>query len=188
MGTQSEAQSAATVLKFSSAREGGVGDALPAGTVRVYMKDARGQPQFIGENMIGHTPGGSNLSIKTGEAFDVKIQPFVEKREKILADEWDKSLRYRIVSSTGREETVTVERQKEFWRTTMRYVVTNAKSQPVTVDLIQSGLNQYWYWQDDRIISETVKGKQINANERWWEVPVPANGETTLTVVFESRY
>ncbi|MFX8778143.1 hypothetical protein ABTM50_19835, partial [Acinetobacter baumannii] len=38
-------QSAASVLKFSTAREAGLGDALPAGTVRVYMKDARGQPQ-----------------------------------------------------------------------------------------------------------------------------------------------
>ncbi len=188
MGSQNQAQSAATVLKFSSAREGGVGDALPAGTVRVYMKDARGQAQFIGENQIPHTPGGSNLGLKTGEAFDVKVQPFVDKREKITTDEWEKSLRYRITRSNGSSETVTVDTQKEFWRTTMRYVVTNAKPSPVTVDVIQSGLNQYWYWQDDRISSESVKGEQLNTNERLWKVPVPANGETVLTVVFESRY
>jgi hypothetical protein len=188
MDSQDEARSASSVLKFSSSRQGGIGDAMPAGTVRVYMKDARGQPQFIGENAIGHTPGGSNLAIKTGEAFDVKVQPFVEKREKITSDEWEKTVRYRIVSSTGRNETVTVERQKEYWRTTMRYVVTNAKSQPVTVDLIQSGLNRYWYWPDDRVVSETIKGEQINANERLWQVPVPANGETIVTVVFDSRY
>jgi hypothetical protein len=188
MGATDEAQSASSVLKFSSARQGGIGDAMPAGTVRVYMKDARGQPQFIGENAIGHTPGGSNLAIKTGEAFDVKVQPFVEKREKITSDEWEKTVRYKIVSSTGRNETVTVEQQKEYWRTTMRYVVTNAKPQPVTVDLIQSGLNRYWYWPDDRVVSETIKGEQINANERWWQVPVPANGETIVTVVFDSRY
>jgi hypothetical protein len=188
MGTQDQAQSAASVLKFSSSRQGGIGDAMPAGTVRVYMKDARGQPQFIGENQIGHTPGGSNLSLKTGDAFDVKVQPFLEKREKITSDEWEKSVRYRITNGNGKEETVTVERQKEYYRTTMRYVVTNAKSQPVTVDLIQSGLNQYWYAQDDQVISETIKGQQMNINERWWQVPVPANGETTVTVVFQSRY
>jgi hypothetical protein len=83
---------------------------------------------------------------------------------------------------------MTVETQKEYYRTTMRYIVTNAKSQAVTVDLIQSGLNQYWYWQDDRVVSESIKGEQLSANERLWQVPVKANGETVVTVTFESRY
>jgi hypothetical protein len=188
LGTQSEAQSAASVLKFSNSRQGGVGDAMPAGTVRVYMKDARGQAQFIGENAIGHTPGGSSLALKTGDAFDVKVQPILEKREKITPDEWEKSVRYRVTTSDGDSKTVTVETQKEYYRTTMRYIVTNAKSQAVTVDLIQSGLNQYWYWQDDRVVSESIKGEQLSANERLWQVPVKANGETVVTVTFESRY
>lgn len=188
MGAPGQAQSAATVLKFSNSRQGGIGDALPAGIVRVYMRDARGQSQFIGENAIGHMPGGSNLALKTGEAFDVKVQPFVEKREKIASDEWQRTYRFRITNSNGNTQTVTVDQQKEFWRTTMKYVVTNAKSQAVTVDLIQSGLNRYWYWADDRVISETIKGEQLTANERIWKVPVPANGETTITVVFDTRY
>ena len=188
LGTQDSAQSAATVLKFTNARDGGIGDAMPAGTVRVYMKDARGQAQFIGENAIGHTPGGSNLALKTGEAFDVKVQPVVEKREKILSDEWNRSVRYRITKANGKTETVTIDTQKEFWRTTMKYIVTNAKSSAVSVDVVQSGLNSYWYWADDRVVSESVTGEQLNANERVWKVPVPANGETTLTVVFDTRY
>jgi hypothetical protein len=188
LGTQNEAQSAASVLKFSNARQGGVGDALPTGTVRVYVKDARGQAQFIGENTIGHTPGGSNLALKTGNAFDVKVQPVLEKRETITPDEWEKSYRYRVTAANGETSTVTVDRQKVFYRTTMRYIVTNAKSQDVTVDVIQSGLNQYYYAQDDRVVSETIKGEQLSANERLWQVPVKANGETIVTVVFESRY
>jgi hypothetical protein len=96
LGAGSEAQSFATVLNFSSAKEGGLGDALPAGTVRVYMRDARGQPQFVGEDSIEHTPMGSTLALKTGEAFDVKIQPTVEKREKIDLGEWERVARYRI--------------------------------------------------------------------------------------------
>ncbi len=188
LGAQGEAQSVATVLKFTSARAGGIGDALPAGTVRVYMRDARGQAQFIGENSIPHTPGGSALGLKTGEAFDVKVQPIVEKREKITLDEWEKTGRYRITRPEGTTTTVTVEAQKEYWRTTMRYIVTNAKSQPVTVDVVQAGLNQYWYANDTRIPSESIKGEQLNANERIWKVPVPANGETVLTVSFDSRY
>jgi hypothetical protein len=116
------------------------------------------------------------------------VQPFVEKREVIKSDEWERSVRYRITNSDGKIQTVTVDTQKEFWRTTMKYLVTNAKSAPVTVDVIQSGLNRYWYWPDDRVVSETIKGEQLNANERIWKVPVPANGETTVTVVFDTRY
>ena len=113
MGTQDEPQSANTVLRFSSSREQGLGDALPAGTVRVYQRDARGNPQFVGESAIGHTPMGSELGLVTGQAFDVKVQPVVERRERV---------------SNNR------------WRTTMRYTLTNARPAPVTVDLLQSGL------------------------------------------------
>ncbi len=113
LGTQTEPQSANTVLRFSSSREQGLGDALPAGTVRVYQRDARGNPQFVGESAIGHTPMGSDLGLVTGQAFDVKVQPVVERRERINSDRW---------------------------RTTMRYTLTNARPTPVTVDLLQSGL------------------------------------------------
>jgi hypothetical protein len=111
--TQDQATSASSVLQFSSSRNAGLGDALPAGTVRVYMKDARGNAQFVGENQIGHTPMGSDIAIATGEAFDVKVQPVMEQRERVNSSRW---------------------------RTTMRYTLTNASPRAVTVDLIQSGL------------------------------------------------
>jgi hypothetical protein len=159
LGTMDEAQSAATVLRFSTSRDGGLGDALPAGTVRVYMKDAKGQPQFIGENTIGHTPMGSALGLKTGDAFDVKVRPVVEKREKIGSDRW---------------------------RTSMRYTLTNARSGAVTVDLIQAGLDNYY--NDTRILSESLKSERRSSDEAVWKVAVPANGEATVTAVFDTRY
>jgi hypothetical protein len=159
LGTMTEAQSADTVLRFSSSREGGLGDALPAGTVRVYMRDARGAPQFIGESNIGHTPMGSRLALKTGEAFDVKVQPTVVKRE-----------------SLGRDK----------WRTTMSYRVTNARANAVTVEVAQDGLDNWWH--DTKIDSETIPSERPSADEALWKVPVPANGETTVTVVFLTRY
>jgi hypothetical protein len=159
LGTQSEAQSADTVLRFSTSRDGGLGDALPAGTVRVYMKDAKGQPQFIGENQIGHTPMGSALGLKTGEAFDVKVKPVVENRERI---------------GTTR------------WKTSMRYTLTNARSTPVTIDLTQAGLDNYW--DDTRIVSESLKSERRSSDEAVWKVTVPANGEAVVTAVFDTRY
>ncbi|MDQ3139327.1 MAG: DUF4139 domain-containing protein, partial [Pseudomonadota bacterium] len=146
LGAREDGGSADTVLQFSSARNQGLGDALPAGTVRVYMKDARGRAQFVGENAIGHTPMGSGIALKTGEAFDVKVQPVVESRERM--------------SDTR-------------WRTRMRYTLTNARPQPVTVDLIQDGL-----WGDVRIVSESLASERRSADEAAWRVTVPANGET----------
>jgi hypothetical protein len=115
-------ESASSVLTFSNAAKGGLGDALPAGTVRVYMRDARGQPQFIGENRIEHTPQGSELAIRTGDAFDVKVQPTVTERTRL--------------SDTR-------------WRTKMRYTLTNARDRPVTITVIQGGVP--WWWADTRI-------------------------------------
>lgn len=188
LGKQEEAQSAASVLKFSTARQGGLGDALPAGTVRVYVRDARGQAQFIGESGIPHTPGGSALALKTGDAFDVKVQPIVVERATVLLDEWVKYARWRITEADGSVRTGEAEYQKEFYRTRMRYVVTNAKPAPVTVDVIQGGLNQWYGWRDTRVPEETIKGTQLSADERLWQVAVPANGKVTLDVTFLTRW
>ena len=113
LGSSEQPLSASSVLRFSSSRVGGLGDALPAGTVRVYQRDARGNPQFVGEHAIGHTPMGSSLSLATGEAFDVKVRSTVEERTRV---------------------------NDSRWKTRMRYTLTNAGPKPVTVDLVQDGL------------------------------------------------
>lgn len=187
LGTAEEAQSADTVLKFSNAKSGGLGDALPAGIVRVYQRDARGQPQFVGENTIGHTPMGSELGLKTGEAFDVKVRPIVEKRERITYDQWLTTSRFRLTTPDGPVigESDSL-RRETFWRTTMRYTLTNARPSPVTVDLVQAGLDNYW--DDTRLVSESLKSARKSADEAEWAVPVPANGTVVVTAVFETRY
>ncbi len=156
MATSDEPQSANTVLRFSSSRDQGLGDALPAGTVRVYQRDARGNPQFVGEHQIGHTPMGSDVGLVTGQAFDVKVKPVVEQRTRL---------------GWGR------------WKTQMRYTLTNATPKPVTVDLVQAGL-----WGDTRIEVESMKSERLSADQTRWRVPVPANGEATVTATFDSRY
>jgi hypothetical protein len=186
LDTMDNAQSASTVLKFSNSSRGGLGDQLPAGTVRVYMRDSKGQPQFIGESGIPHTPMGSEIAIRTGDAFDVKVKSAVIKRERITGDEFERTVRYRITSSRTGTEIVTVERSPVYWRTTMAYTLTNARPVPVTIDLVQGGLDNYWH--DTRAVSETVPGTQRSLDERLYHVAVPANGETVVTSVFETRY
>jgi hypothetical protein len=114
LASADEPQSVSTVLRFSTASAGGLGDALPAGTVRVYQRDTRGNPQFVGEHQIGHTPMGSSLSLTTGESFDVKVRPTVVERTR--------------VNTSPR------------WKTRMLYAVSNASPSPVVVEVVQQGL------------------------------------------------
>jgi len=183
-----EPQNVTSSIAFSTARDQGLGDALPAGTVRFYQRDSQGTAQFIGENGIGHTPMGSELSLVTGDAFDITVQTEVEQRETITGAEWEKSARYRVIKDGVVTSQVEVERPKTFYRTTMRYKLTNAKDEPVSVEITQSGLNRGWWGNDYRIIAEDITGEQLNADRRKYVVPVPANGERVIRVTYETRY
>jgi hypothetical protein len=104
LGTMDEPVSVNSVLQFSTGRTQGLGDALPAGTVRVYQRDTRGTPQFVGESRIGHTPMGSDLGLTTGLAFDIKVQPVVEQRTRLSSDgsRWRTAMRYRLTNASAR--------------------------------------------------------------------------------------
>ncbi len=112
-GSLQQPAHATVVLDFANSGAGGLGAPLPAGVVRVYARDPSGEPKFIGESRIGHTPQGSELLIKTGEAFDVTVQPTLVKQ--------DAHGPYRSKYS-------------------MSYQIKNARGQPVTVEIRQGGL------------------------------------------------
>ncbi len=188
LSTWNEPRNVQTAISFSSSREGGLGDALPAGTVRFYQRDREGNPQFIGENGIGHTPMGSTLSLTTGDAFDVFAQAEVEKRDKISAAEYERSARYRVKVNGETIRTVEVDRAIDHYRTTMRYTFTNAKPEPVTVEMRQSGLDRGWWASDYRVVAEDVEGEQLNAGTRLYRVTVPANGERVVRVTYETKF
>lgn len=184
-----EAISATSLLKFNTGKKGGLGNALPAGVVRVYMRDDTGKARFVGESRIVHTPAGSDIDMATGFAFDVKVLPVIEKREKSTESVWTSTQEMRVYKQGGQEILKTVTNNystREYWKTTMRYTVTNAKAQPVVVEVTQNGL-QGWS-QGTRLLDESIKGEQIDAEKRKWLVPVPAGGSTDLIVTFLSTY
>ncbi len=72
--------------EFKNDEASGLGLPLPAGRVRFYRSDdADGNLEFVGENNIDHTPANEELSIYTGNAFDLigerKITDF-QRRER----------------------------------------------------------------------------------------------------------
>jgi hypothetical protein len=111
--TSEEPEHAHSVIRFANSSSGGLGAQLPAGIVRVYVRDIEGKPKFVGENAIEHTPQGTELSVKIGEAFDVTVEPTLERQERA-----------------------------SFWRSrySMTYLVRNARAQAVNVDIRQGGL------------------------------------------------
>jgi hypothetical protein len=175
-------------IAFPTAKAQGLGDALPAGTVRFYQRDREGTPQFIGEKGIGHTPMGSDLSLVTGDAFDITVKAEVESRETITAAEWEKSARWRVVKDGVVVEEGTLERPKTYYRTVMRYTLTNAKAEAIEVQLTQTGLGNNWWSDDFRVTAEDLPGVQLNADRRRYTVPVPAEGERVIRVTYETRY
>jgi hypothetical protein len=65
----------------------------------------------------------------------------------------------------------------------MKYVLTNALPQAVTVRLLQDGL-----WGDTSIKAESRKSTRLSAEVAQWSVQIPANGKTELTASFVSRF
>jgi hypothetical protein len=93
---------------FKNDQKSGLGMPLPAGTVRVYQADTKGNVQFAGEDNINHTPKDENLRIHVGNAFDVVCER--------------KEMDYKRISNNTSE---------------MEYQITirNHKDGPVTVDV-----------------------------------------------------
>ncbi len=107
--------SAEVAVAFANAANAGLSAGLPAGTIRVYERDNAGAPKFVGENGVGHTPQGSELAVKIGEAFDVTVQPTLVSSDVI---------------------------NKRRTRYAMSYRLRNARPAPVTVELRQGGLRE----------------------------------------------
>lgn len=148
--SQSEPQNVDVRIAFSNSKAKGLGAALPRGTIRVYARDSQGRAQFIGEDNIDHVPGGSDISLKIGEAFDVTTQGSVREQA--------------IVS-------------KSITDTTMEYVVRNARPSPATVTIRQQ--TGGWR-AETQVLEESIKSREPVADTYVWEVPVPAEGETIL--------
>jgi hypothetical protein len=57
--------------EFRNSEANHLGIPLPKGKLRFYRRDTDGHLEFVGENMIDHTPKDETLRIYTGNAFDV---------------------------------------------------------------------------------------------------------------------
>jgi hypothetical protein len=57
--------------EFKNADTNHLGMPLPKGRLRFYRRNTDGQLEFVGENVIDHTPKDEMIRVSTGNAFDV---------------------------------------------------------------------------------------------------------------------
>ena len=91
------------------------------------------------------------MSLKIGDAFDVKVQGTVANRRDL---------------------------SKKVSETEMVYEVTNATDKDTVVYLRQSLAG---YYTETEMLSESIQGERENAYSYLWKVPVKAESETKLT-------
>jgi hypothetical protein len=69
-GTQSNGK-VWVMEEFKNSDTNHLGIPLPKGKLRFYRSDTDGHLEFVGENMIDHTPKDETIRVYTGNAFDV---------------------------------------------------------------------------------------------------------------------
>lgn len=69
-GTQSNPK-VWVMREFENTEANHLGIALPKGRLRFYRRDDDGQLEFVGEDLIDHTPKGETARVYTGNAFDL---------------------------------------------------------------------------------------------------------------------
>lgn len=128
-----------------------LGMPLPAGRLRLYRRDTGGQMQFVGENMIMHTPAEQTVKVISGSAFDL---------------------------TAARHQTdFKVDNLRRVMDESFEIKLSNQKAQPVTIQAVEHmcrGEN----WEITAKSSEFTKRDSSTID---FPVTVPAKGEATLS-------
>lgn len=93
-------------IVFTNDENNNLGMPLPAGKVRVYERTDDGGLMLAGENRIGHTPKGEELSIVTGQAFDLIAERSQSSFRRVGENAMD--VGYKIDVTNRKEEKVSV--------------------------------------------------------------------------------
>jgi hypothetical protein len=148
----SQSQSKVAVLReFVNDEKKGLGIPLPAGRVRFYRQDAGNALQFVGENLIDHTPQGETVRLYTGDAFDLVGE---RRRTSFAVDN----------SNNWAEESFEI---------TLR----NRKKEPVEI-LVVEHLFRWWNW---KITEKSDPYLQLTSNQIEFRVPLKPDEERKIT-------
>lgn len=128
----------------------GLGMPLPKGRVRVYKAAADGATEFVGEDVIDHTPKNEAIRLKLGDAFDVT-------GERVRTN-------FRV-NNRGKELTES-----------FRIVLKNAKNEPQKVEVRE----YLYRWSNWEITEKSQEFRKTSARAISFDVEVPAEGSKTV--------
>jgi hypothetical protein len=135
--------------KFKNEQKSGLGMPMPAGNVRVYQKDSKGNVLFVGEDRIDHTPKDESLNIHIGNAFDVISERKQTDYKRIDSHVWE--MEFEISLRNHKETPVTIEVNEpiggdwEMLSSTYKYTKTAAWAAQFNVPLAANGTSVLKY-------------------------------------------
>ena len=137
---------------------------LPGGTVQLYQADSAGRLQLVGEASSAHTAPGRDLRVQSGDAFDITAERVQTDyaQEQLAPPNRGMAPRQRITAS-------------------YKVTISNAKPAAVTVDVRET---RFGMW---RVTDSSVGPEKLSATEVRFRIPVPANGEATLTYTVQAE-
>ncbi len=101
-----EAKKVKVNLEFLNSKEGGLGIPLPKGKLRVYKEDVDKSLEFVGEDLIEHTPKDEKIRVYLGDAFDIVGERSRTDFKRISDDVSEES--YQVKLRNHKEEKVEV--------------------------------------------------------------------------------
>jgi len=94
------------IVVFENSEDYNLGKPMPKGKVRVYKSDGDAL-EFIGEDLIDHTPKKEEIKLKIGDSFDIVVEEVQTENKKISSTVTDQS--YEITIKNRKKENITVE-------------------------------------------------------------------------------
>ena len=137
--------------EFKNAEANHLGIALPKGKLRFYRRDTDGHLEFVGENVIDHTPKDETIRIFTGNSFDV-----VGER---------KRTNYRVDSS------------QHWMDESFEIRVRNHKKEAVTVRVVE----HLYRWTNWKLAEQSQESHKTDAQTVEFPVTIAPDGEQIVT-------
>lgn len=131
------------LMEFQNSAAAGLGIPLPAGKIRVMKADTDGSLEFIGEDVIDHTPKDEKVRVTLGNAFDVVGERNSKEHRQISRNTSEDDVE--ITLRNHKETPVTVLVVEHFWgdwtitQTSSDYVKKDARTAEWTVSVPKDG-------------------------------------------------
>jgi hypothetical protein len=103
---QSGQKKIAVIVEFENSEEYGLGVPVPKGKVRVYKSDGESL-EFVGEDLVDHTPRNEKVKLKIGDAFDVLAEEVQTENTQISSKVWEQE--FEITFKNRKKEDIEIE-------------------------------------------------------------------------------